>query len=666
VIEQLGRYRLTARIATGGMAEVFLARAEGVEGFQRTVVIKRLLPHLAREPQVVEMFLNEARLTGRLDHANIVGVQDLGQAAGHYFIAMEFLDGRALAEVRDAARAQGGLLPVGFVLKTMSEALAGLHHANEARGEDGRPMGIVHRDFNPDNIVVTYDGRVKVVDFGIAKVQSALSSTEPGTLKGKYFYMSPEMVLGNPLDRRADIFAAGVALYELLCDKRPFEGDTPNSILSAIAYGTAVAPRALNPALPAALEQVVMRCLARVPDERYSTALQVKEALDALAPSVGAFGPAEVGQLMELLFPPQDLERRRISELRQIDPSLPDQPRLAVGPEHVTSPQRPGNIARGEKVQVRPPRAPLPVKQIALGVGALGLLGGLTVGGMALWPHLHHPPDAAAQRLEAQEKELRAHPDDAALADRVSEALLQAGRDGEAEEIIDRTLTAHPDDARAHVQKGDLLGKRRFGQKALEEYARALKLAPNDPTALTHQGRLHVARGELSEARTALALALALRPRDKQLALEVADLQGRAGDWPTALSTLNALATRYPADADVKAALGFALLQSGDDRRALTELLAADKARPHTARTETFLGFVFYKQGKTQKAIESYRAAIAHAAAPTDAAAAHAALGQVLLARGDRDAARVELAAAVKADPSLTDAAADLKKLQDR
>jgi tetratricopeptide (TPR) repeat protein len=557
------------------------------------------------------------------------------------------------------------MLPMGFVLRAFSEALAGLHHAHEARSEDGAPLGVVHRDFNPDNISVTYDGRVKVLDFGIAKSQSAASSTEPGTLKGKYFYMSPEMVLGNPLDRRADIFATGVALYELLCDKRPFEGDTPNAILSGIAYGTPMAPRSLNPAIPAELENLINRCMARSPNERPPTALAVKDELDQIAPRLGAFGTAEVSQLMELLFPPGDAERARIAELRKIDPSLPSQALIPVTPEAVTpvgkkSPQAPGPLDK--TARPRPPRKPLPVKKIGFAVGGVAAAALLGVGAWKVLPLLRKPPDAAEARLEELQKAFEAHPDDAIAGDRYADELVAQGQEDEAETVVDKVLAAR-DDARAHVIKGDLLAKRRFGQKALDEYAKALKQNPKDATALAHAGRLHLARGEVPEARTAMAQALALRPGDRALSLEVAELQARGGDWSSAQSTLTAALARAPRDADLRTMLGLTYFYLKDNTRALSELLSAEKIRPDAPKTELYLGFVYYAESNTKKAIESYRAAIAHSTAPADVAQAHNALGELLLKESDPAGAKKEYAEALKADPKNADATAALKNL---
>jgi len=669
VIEQLGRYKLTARIATGGMAEVFLARAEGVQGFTRTSVVKRLLPHLAREPAVVEMFLNEARLTGRLDHPNIVQVLDLGQTNGHYYIAMEFLDGRALAEIRDAARAQGGMLPMGFVLKVMAESLAGLHHAHEARSEDGAPLNVVHRDFNPDNISVTYDGRVKVLDFGIAKSQGAVSSTEPGTLKGKYFYMSPEMVLGNPLDRRADIFATGITLYELLCDKRPFEGDTPNAILSGIAYGTPISPRSLNPQIAPELESLILRCMARSPNERPPTAQAVKDELDAILPRVGAFGSAEIAQLMELLFPPGDAERTRINELRKIDPSLPGQSLIAVTPvEPLGTTAKSADVAKlkqqaAPKIKPpKPPSKPLTSKQkmtmcgVAVGALALGL-----VTWKVILPIVNKPPDAATARLEELEKVYKAAPDDAAAADKYAEGLLAAGKEDNAEKVVDKLL-ATKDDARAHVIKGDLFLKHRFGTKAMEEYDKAIKLEPNDATALAHRGRMKLAMAQISDARNDLARALQLRPSDKQLVLEVADVEGRAGDWASSLNTLGT--SRFQRDAEIHTLMGLAYYNLQDDNNALKQLLAAEKLNRESPRTQLYLGFVYYHQAKPERAIESYRNAIKLTKTPdTYSAQAHDALGDILLGQNDKAGAKSEYAAAIKDDPTIG-SKEKLKKLE--
>src|SRR5919201_953905 len=230
----IGKYKLVRLIASGGMAEVYLARQAGAAGFEKLVCLKRILPHLARDRQFVEMFLNEARLAARLDHPNIVSIFDLGEANGNYFIAMEFIDGPSLRAVAKRAHERGERLPIAEVVKIVSMAAGGLHYAHDLAGPDGKPLGLVHRDISPDNILVHRNGVAKVVDFGIAKAVNSSGMTRTGTLKGKVAYMPPEQLRAEALDRRADVFALGVVLYEMLGGKRPWEGDSEVSLIGRI------------------------------------------------------------------------------------------------------------------------------------------------------------------------------------------------------------------------------------------------------------------------------------------------------------------------------------------------------------------------------------------------------------------------------------------------
>ena len=212
--------------------------------FGPMVAIKRLLPHLVKDNQIVRMFLNEARITAQIHHPNVVAIIDLGQEGGEPFIAMELLDGRTFAELREKAAETGRRVPTGIMLRILTEACRGLDAAHRATDEDGKPLMLVHRDFTPDNIHVGASGEVKVIDFGVAKTASWGAGTEPGTLKGKFFYMSPEMILARPVDHRADIFAAGVMLYEQLCGHRPFTGSSVEEVVMKIAAGKPQPPRA--------------------------------------------------------------------------------------------------------------------------------------------------------------------------------------------------------------------------------------------------------------------------------------------------------------------------------------------------------------------------------------------------------------------------------------
>src|SRR5437588_327572 len=260
----LGKYKLVKLIAAGGMAEVYLARQAGAAGFEKLVCLKRILPHLARDKQFVDMFLNEARLAAQLDHPNIVQIFDLGEANGNYFIAMEFIDGPNLRSVAKRAAELGELLPTPEVARIVAHAAGGLHYAHELRDPHSRqPLGLVHRDISPDNVLVHKNGSVKVVDFGIAKAAGSSGATRTGTLKGKVAYMPPEQLRGEPLDRRADVFALGVVLYELLAGKRPWEGDSEVALIGRIMTQEPEPLQNLRPETPPLLLAIVERAPAQ-------------------------------------------------------------------------------------------------------------------------------------------------------------------------------------------------------------------------------------------------------------------------------------------------------------------------------------------------------------------------------------------------------------------
>src|SRR5262249_25066947 len=220
------RYRITERLDAGGMAEVFRGVAESIQGFRKNVAIKRILPNLTKNKRFIAMFLDEARLSLHLQHANVVHVFDIGVADGTYFIVMEYVDGANLKTVGESLKRQGRRMPVSHTLYIMMEVCKGLGDAHGLADENGRPLGIVHRDISPPNILISKMGEVKLVDFGLAKAASQVEDTEPGVVKGKFSYLSPEAASGRDVDHRADIFAVGILLYELLTGKRLFFGET--------------------------------------------------------------------------------------------------------------------------------------------------------------------------------------------------------------------------------------------------------------------------------------------------------------------------------------------------------------------------------------------------------------------------------------------------------
>jgi serine/threonine protein kinase len=280
---QLGKYQLIRRLATGGMAELFLARAKAIHGFEKLVVLKRILPQHAENDDFIRMFLAEARLAATLHHPNIVQVYDIGGEEGSYFFTMEFVQGVDLRKLVRAARKKNKALPLEHILHVIMGMAAGLNHAHEKVGLDGKMLGIVHRDVSPSNVLVTFEGGVKIVDFGIAKAASAQVATIAGTLKGKIPYMSPEQCRGESVDRRSDIFSIGTLLWELTTGTRLFAGDNEFAVLNRVAKGEVPPPSSIRPDYPPELEAIVMKALQSDPVQRYGTALDLQIDLEDFA-----------------------------------------------------------------------------------------------------------------------------------------------------------------------------------------------------------------------------------------------------------------------------------------------------------------------------------------------------------------------------------------------
>lgn len=296
--ESLGRYRLLKLLATGGMGEVFLARQEGPGGFTKTVVIKRILRHLASDQSFIDLFLNEARLAAQLQHPHIAQVFGLENEGNSWFISMEYVHGRSLRDLMVAAKQQGLKIPPRIAARLASQALQGLHFAHELTDSRGKPLGILHRDVSPENLLVAFSGVVKLVDFGIAKAMSG-AVTRVGRPKGKLSYMARELtVAGAEVDRRADVYAMGVVLSEALTLEKP--PGTPKSLEEAQAERPPYVP---DPSLPKGLNDILARALASDPSERFSTAAAMSEALEAwLVTSAQTVLPGDIVGFLAALF----------------------------------------------------------------------------------------------------------------------------------------------------------------------------------------------------------------------------------------------------------------------------------------------------------------------------------------------------------------------------
>ena len=310
--ETFGKYRLTERLAIGGMAEVFLGTIDGAAGFTKTVVIKRLHPQYSRDKAFIQMLIDEARLTSQLNHGNICQVYDLGEEEGSYYIALEYIAGEDVRTLQDHCRRSGDDFPIAAGVFIVSESLAGLDFAHRKEGADG-PLGIIHRDVSPQNILISYEGEVKVIDFGIAKARTRMiKETEAGVIKGKFRYMSPEQASGLAVDSRTDVFAAGVVLYELLAGETHSLNLPDTEVLRRMRAAEFEPLRKRRRGIPGKLEKVVHKALARKPSQRHATAAEFRTALlKFLQSQKVTFGSVELSKLMRKVF---DADRRKRRE----------------------------------------------------------------------------------------------------------------------------------------------------------------------------------------------------------------------------------------------------------------------------------------------------------------------------------------------------------------
>ncbi len=324
---RFGKYTLIDRIAVGGMAEIFLARQAGLEGFEKTIVIKRIRPHLSKQSNFVKMFLNEAKLAAQLNHPNIVQIYDLGKIGESYFIAMEYIFGRDMRRIIPKADALGIPFPMVYALKIASSVCEGLYYAHARTDLYGNALNIVHRDVTPENIFVSFDGTVKVLDFGIAKAANQIEQTRAGEIKGKLSYMSPEQCMGKPLDMRSDIFSMGVVLYEWLTGFKLFTGDSEVAILKSITEGKIYAPSYFKADIPEGVEAILMKALEKDRERRYQTAWEMQYDLDQFL-SQYEFTPSNIhlSNFLKQLFNDElEEEKDRLNQFRQNNLVGPDE-----------------------------------------------------------------------------------------------------------------------------------------------------------------------------------------------------------------------------------------------------------------------------------------------------------------------------------------------------
>ena len=317
-----GKYLLLDRINIGGMAEVWRGKTFGAGGFERLVAIKRILPNIAEDEEFITMFIDEAKISVQLTHANIAQIYELGHITNSYFIAMEYIPGKDMRAIFERCRKKGEPAPIPLSCYVVSKLCEGLDYAHRKKDGMGRDMNIVHRDVSPQNVLISYEGEVKVIDFGIAKAAGKATKTQAGILKGKFGYMSPEQIRGLPLDRRSDVFAIGVCLYEMLTGERLFVGDSDFSVLEKVRKAEVTPPSTYNRRVPDQLEKIVLRALARDVDTRYQYANELADDLQRfLITSDSIFSRKDLMQYMKSTFAEEvEREKMRLQEYAEIKP----------------------------------------------------------------------------------------------------------------------------------------------------------------------------------------------------------------------------------------------------------------------------------------------------------------------------------------------------------
>jgi serine/threonine protein kinase/Tfp pilus assembly protein PilF len=645
----LGRYRLSARIATGGMAEVYLGRRIEESGKRGpAVAVKRLLPHLVSDRRIVQMFLNEARITAQVHHPNVVTILELGVEDTEPFIAMELLEGRSFAELRQEAAERGQRVPLGVTLRVLVDACRGLDAAHRSVDEAGRPLRIVHRDFTPDNIHVGVNGAIKVIDFGIAKAETLGSGTEPGTLKGKFLYMSPEMIVGKTVDHRADIFAAGVMLYEQLCGRRPFTGLNPEEVLSRIAEGRPKPPTTFDPSVPNALEHICLTALHREPEARFETLEVFTEAIESVGGQAEVATPEQVAAYIEQIFPlDRDPKRQALQRARNADPSdsgsqapqpLMDVARVSASasaslgqgrgsppppqPSEVSStaktlPPAPSLAAEPATVparaSARPPRRSWRKALVAVLFLAAG-------GGGAAWWMLR-PSAPPAERIATAEASSRPEERKAALSGlqederatagqlaRAGALLLEVGENDAALNLAETFTLRFPKSVEAQLLAARAATELRMGKRAERAIDEATALAPGDVRPSMALAELRERQGDVSGALAALSKAYEKRPKDAQIAPRYGRLLSQGGKLDEASDVLGAW-TRDHNDAEALAELAFVRYRQErmDDAAAL--LKRALKKDPKLAIAYYYQGAILFRQGDVAGAEHAYREA---------------------------------------------------------
>lgn len=565
---QYGKFLLLDRIARGGMAELCRAKIVGFQGFEKLIAIKKILPHLADQEEFVSAFIDEARLAAFLQHRNIVQIFDFGEIAGSYFIAMEYLSGQPLRTLMNLARKSNSPLPLGIILFIVAEICAGLDYAHKLKNFSGEALNIIHRDIGPQNVFLTYDGQVKIIDFGIARATSHNTATTDGSLKGKVAYMSPEQAGGGKIDHRSDLFSVGIILYELATGKHLYAGEDSKQQLAMAVSGGFVPARQINDTLPPLLYEILDRALALEAEDRYQSAEELRGDLEKCARlSMGFATATELAAFMAPFFA-EDMAREEEALRRAASAELPPADEVL---NSGASPLEQTMFVPGGK------QAAGPAKRRFGWSAALVVLVILVAASFLVAPRLFEKMrgkqasvivtdqaggaggDQADQSLKARTYFSRLLADPVASGSVAAGDLAELDRHAaffmenspqEARSSLVAMAEKYPNSARVHFQLGRLYTQRKETSKAMAAYQRAVSLDNKMDEAFFNLGYLHADKKEYKDAKAMYAKVIELAPVYVDEALfNLALIEKRLGQTEDSIRHARLAAERNPSNA---------------------------------------------------------------------------------------------------------------------
>jgi tetratricopeptide (TPR) repeat protein len=541
---RFGKYILLERLATGGMAQLYRAKIIGIQGFEKLIAIKMILPHLAKEKELVASFIDEAKLAALLNHGNIVQIYDFGSMEDSYFISMEFLFGKDLRAIAAKAKERDLPLSLEHTLYIISRACSGLDYAHKLKDFQGKPLNIIHRDISPQNIFVTYEGDVKLLDFGIAKAASQSTITQYGMIKGKVAYMSPEQAAGKFIDQRSDIFSAGILLYEMVTGGRMFTGDSTMQILAKVREAEFDSPDSVAPGLHPKVYKILNRALAREREERYQSSGEVLGDLEecmaelSLRPTAGG-----LAQYMKALFQDEiaaeDQVIREVSGITRVEEPEPNKPEPVrpepARPEPDKPIVQPVAESKTEAPVVTPEKAEKKVDKklwpLYAGIAAIVVILGVVLG---LWqregsvpaqekgkavvsapsstsaPSTGVTPDKVGPAEPA--KKTDQEPDAAAKAKALQTAALAEKDPEKAKSLLLEALKLDPKNVQMQFQLGLAYVKLKEYPSAIEIYQKVAELDPQFPDIYFNLGYAYAMNKEYPKAEEMYSRVVGLSP----------------------------------------------------------------------------------------------------------------------------------------------------------